>query len=395
MSRYEYPNNPYYAYNETFVDDEEQQYPERCDDNQRYYQSTDRYDDRLDYLNLSMRESPIGEGPTYRHIESTAPNNLSRDRYHQQQQQQQQQQPSKRYEVIRARQRSSSVPSRRRNAHAANVLAPMMAQVDRQQTLRRSYSTILPPNRHRQADNVRDFRRTAQLCSTPRIQRQNTAPIRLKSYSHFMSPAETSLTENESLANQRNTAIISPNYRQDNQSAIPLLANSPVKLQFMSNSPNKSNSWMNISSQRLPSEPLWFAGLILLFSGGGTCLLCLYILSKNGRQYYLDFGAISGFVCLILGMIGCRTSRWLPHRHYVTGYILLSTFSLLQCGVLAVLASDMKQIDKDVVDVAGGAVCGLAALSIVLATLGFLTSACCHLTPPDSRVSHSVQGFTV
>lgn len=132
---------------------------------------------------------------------------------------------------------------------------------------------------------MREFQRPQpplQLLTTPRIQRQNSTPVRLKSYSHYISPAETSLLQNGSLnTSHRTTAIISPNYRQEHQSAMPLLANSPTKLQIMSNSPDKpDNSWMNISNQRLPTEPLWFAGLLLLLTGGGTCLLCLYILSK-------------------------------------------------------------------------------------------------------------------
>lgn len=174
MSRYETPSGSYYAYNETFVDDEglqlyqnelqssqylknqedddddetiDEEYCQDQDNNQqRYYITNERYDDRLDYLNLSTREPPIGDAPIYRHVEQPVNNNTTKICREQQKQH--------RYETIRSRQRSSSVPSRRRNTSTANVLAPMIAQADRHQGLRRSHSTILPPTRNRQQEQV-------------------------------------------------------------------------------------------------------------------------------------------------------------------------------------------------------------------------------------------------
>ncbi|XP_039285657.1 basic-leucine zipper transcription factor A-like [Nilaparvata lugens] len=465
MARYEYPNM-YYAYNETFVDDEgfpcfrrnpqqnqqQQQSPQKQQQqklpqqhqhfqqqkhfqqqqqsNKQQYEPQQRryeelnfnqsspddgetefflddeeddeeflyddqtephyYDDKLDYLNLSVRQG-VSEGSTRlnRHSESsssTATSNNQRGKG--------------------ARHRSSSVPrSRGKCSPRQDVLAPMVAQAaERQQqqtTLRRSHSTIIQSNRDRaraaptQHQATRDLRKPFHQFQVPvhapRLQRQTSTPTRLKSYSHLLPPAETQVPPQP-----RTTAVITPNYRstRDAHSALPLLAGSPAKMRLVS----KSDSWLDLPAvnRRLPSEPLWFAGIILLLTGGITCILCLWILSKTGRRkYYLDFGAISGFVCLILGLVGCRTARWLPHRHYVTGYILLSAFSLLECGILAVLASDSNQLDKNIIDIAGGAICGLSALCILLATLGFVTSACCNLLPPDSRIAHSAPGFSI
>lgn len=47
------------------------------------------------------------------------------------------------------------------------------------------------------------------------------------------------------------------------------------------------------------------------------------------------------------------------------------------------------------VDITAGAVCGTAALTLLLAATGTLTSYCCRYPPPDNRVAHAAPTFSV
>lgn len=155
----------------------------------------------------------------------------------------------------------------------------------------------------------------------------------------------------------------------------------------------------------------------------GGCVLCLQI----GRRHYLDIGVLSGFTCLLLGLLGCRsrTRTLLPNRNYISGnsnhisyslssycryidistvgvlptlanyrsmdcvagYIVLAVFSLLNCGaLLALLVWGGTTLVGTPADVLQGAVWGLGALCLVLASAGALASCCCSRTPPDNRV---------
>lgn len=79
----------------------------------------------------------------------------------------------------------------------------------------------------------------------------------------------------------------------------------------------------------------------------------------------------------------------------VAGYVILSMFSLLTCaGLIAILTLQPKP-GEPLADVAGGAVCGISALSLILAAFGVLSSRCCKYPPPDNRVEHCAEGFTL
>lgn len=79
----------------------------------------------------------------------------------------------------------------------------------------------------------------------------------------------------------------------------------------------------------------------------------------------------------------------------VAGYVILSMFSLLTCaGLIAILTLQPKP-GEPLADVAGGAVCGISVLSLILTAFGVLSSRCCKYPPPDNRVEHCAEGFTL
>lgn len=121
---------------------------------------------------------------------------------------------------------------------------------------------------------------------------------------------------------------------------------------------NKS-SWLSLPGvqgsglgSRAPKGVLFGTGIVLILSGIVANVLSFYMLSlvsqevraalaaprvqvsadltltgyrlcllQKGRQYYLDFGVLSAFASLMLGIVGLRSrvGHLLPNRNYVTG----------------------------------------------------------------------------
>ncbi|XP_063370900.1 uncharacterized protein LOC134659201 [Cydia amplana] len=133
---------------------------------------------------------------------------------------------------------------------------------------------------------------------------------------------------------------------------------------------------------------LTIAALMLTLSGGLTTGLSFYMMYTLGRRYYLDFGVLAGFTCFLLGLLGLRSRRHqlLPNRNYISGYIVLSSFSLLSAFGLLLLLSIQPTPGTPLSDITSGAVCAVSALSLFVATLGVLASYCCARDPPDNRV---------
>ncbi|XP_063907853.1 uncharacterized protein Spdo [Zophobas morio] len=184
---------------------------------------------------------------------------------------------------------------------------------------------------------------------------------------------------------KRHTAIVAP------------MCSSPTQSVYSDTTFAKSEPWMNIGPKKPTQVTLAVAAVMMMLCGGVTSGLCFYMVSIMGRLYFLDFGIIAGFTCLVLGLLGFRTRNcyWLPNRNYISGYILLSVFSLLMCAGLLVLLVLQPKPGTPLADMTSGAVCGISVLSLVLASVGVLTSYCCKYPPPDNRVEHSVPGFTV
>ncbi|KAF6206800.1 hypothetical protein GE061_018036 [Apolygus lucorum] len=295
------------------------------------------------------------------------------------------------------------------------ILAPMIANIERQMSvqssLHRSKSTIVSspkkpilrtPERTvavspRQVahENQQLSRQSATLGrSMPSL--KYYSPAKLQSFSHYFDADFLDSSPNRT-PRKPNTAIITPNMRS---SIAPLLTPprehhpSPV---LKSPSSYSKGSWANLPTIHLPTELLCCVGFILLAAGAASCILCFYILAITGRRYFLNFGAVGGFLSLLIGLFSFRTNKWkwLPHRNYMTGYVLLGVFSFLNAACLSgiVYATDAQSFA--LFDTLGGAVCGISTLVIVGALIGLVTSHCCHRPPPDNRVSHSVSGFIV
>lgn len=202
----------------------------------------------------------------------------------------------------------------------------------------------------------------------------------------------------------RNTAVIAPLYRSQNGSKAnfenlecefdtPCCNNNQCRSPYRS--PEKP-SWGQLPTPSLALGSLYCAAFLLFASGFISCLLCFYQMSTRGRRYYLDFALFAGFVSILLGFLGFRFQywKWFPNRNYISGYILSCLFSLLLTGCLVTLLYE-PDLEPPMIDIAGGALCGVAILSASLTSFGLMTSFCCRYPPPDNRVAHAVQGFTV
>ncbi|XP_018575982.1 uncharacterized protein LOC108914616 [Anoplophora glabripennis] len=186
---------------------------------------------------------------------------------------------------------------------------------------------------------------------------------------------------------KRHTAIVAP------------MCSSPIHSVYSETTySNKSESWMNLSiGNKSVRSTLAVAALLMLLCGTVTSGLCFYMISIMGRLYFLDFGIVAGFTCLILGLLGFRTNNvyWLPNRNYISGYLVLSVFSLLTCVGLLVLLVMQPRPGTPLADITSGAVCGISVFSLILAVSGVVSSYCCKYPPPDNRVQHCAEGFTV
>ncbi|XP_061726589.1 uncharacterized protein LOC133532105 [Cydia pomonella] len=147
-------------------------------------------------------------------------------------------------------------------------------------------------------------------------------------------------------------------------------------------------SFNSTKTMSAAAASLTIAALMLTLSGGLTTGLSFYMMYTLGRRYYLDFGVLAGFTCFLLGLLGLRSRRHqlLPNRNYISGYIVLSSFSLLSAFGLLLLLSIQPSPGTPLSDITSGAVCAVSALSLFVATLGVLASYCCARDPPDNRV---------
>lgn len=116
--------------------------------------------------------------------------------------------------------------------------------------------------------------------------------------------------------NKRHTAVIAP------------ICSSPVQSVYSETTfSNKTESWMNLSQPKAAGPAtLVVAAVMMILCGSLTSGLCFYMVSLVGRMYYLDFGTISGFACLLLGLLGMRSRNcyWLPNRNYISGMYIKS-----------------------------------------------------------------------
>ncbi|XP_026736861.1 uncharacterized protein LOC113500314 [Trichoplusia ni] len=176
----------------------------------------------------------------------------------------------------------------------------------------------------------------------------------------------------ESQRKDKNTAVI-----------IPRVAAPPSVY-----SEDTYKSFSSVKTMSGAAASLTIAAVMLTMCGGLTAGLSFYMMYAVGRRYYLDFGVLSGFTCFLLGLLGFRVRRQhlLPNRNYISGYIVLSSFSLLSAFGLLILLSVEPLPGTPLNDITSGAICGVSILSLFLASIGVLASYCCVKDPPDNRV---------
>ncbi|KAL0267876.1 UNVERIFIED_CONTAM: hypothetical protein PYX00_010025 [Menopon gallinae] len=167
---------------------------------------------------------------------------------------------------------------------------------------------------------------------------------------------------------------------------------SPINRSRISLIDQTKMSWSNSGSDFQPptSGCLLIGAIIQIATSIASCAICFYLFSKLGRRYYLDFGILAGFVNFVLGVLGFRSQcwRWLPNRNYVSGYILLTAFSIITCAGFVYLITARPMSGDPILDLMGGGICGVSVLTIVLAVTGLTMSGCCKTPPPDNRVNN-------
>lgn len=141
------------------------------------------------------------------------------------------------------------------------------------------------------------FRSTTATKQAPRAQQKLNYALNSK---QLMTPEK------------RHTAVVAP------------ICSSPIQSVYSETTySNKSESWMNLSVKKDSVQiTLIVAALIMFTCGSINAALCFYMISQDiRRQYFLDLAIVSGFTCLVLSILGCRTRNvyWLPNRNYISG----------------------------------------------------------------------------
>uniref|UniRef100_A0A182NR66 RNA helicase n=1 Tax=Anopheles dirus TaxID=7168 RepID=A0A182NR66_9DIPT len=179
------------------------------------------------------------------------------------------------------------------------------------------------------------------------------------------------------------TAIISPRLNSDIYSEKPLP--DPEKPGSWMAAPNASKSWRKMANA---SATIGAVSLMLILCGFMNSGLSLYMTAKLGREFYLDMGILAGFSAIALGILGFKSRQcdWLPNRNYMSGFVLVTIFSLLNCCAEVILMTMHPYPGTPLNDVTTGIILGLSSLIILLISLGAITSRWCRAPPPDNRV---------
>lgn len=109
---------------------------------------------------------------------------------------------------------------------------------------------------------------------------------------------------------RKHTAIVAP------------ICSSPSQSVYSETTQSKTESEIDLNMKKPPVQgTLAVAALMMFLCGGVTSGLCFYMISIMGRLYFLEFGVVSGFTCLLFGILGFRTRNcyWLPNRNYISG----------------------------------------------------------------------------
>ncbi|ETN65979.1 hypothetical protein AND_002235 [Anopheles darlingi] len=183
------------------------------------------------------------------------------------------------------------------------------------------------------------------------------------------------------------TAIISPRLNSDIYSEKPLPLD-PEKSGASWGPTDGSKSWQKMANA---SITIGAVSLMLIMCGFMNSGLSLYMTAKLGREFYLDAGVLAGFSAIALGILGFKSRQcdWLPNRNYMSGYVLVTVFSLLNCCAEIILMTIHPYPGTPLNDVTTGIILGLSALIILLISLGAITSRWCRAPPPDNRMEET------
>lgn len=250
--------------------------------------------------------------------------------------------------------------------------------------------------------NIIATQRLHELLSTPQKQIREpaitpqTTPIRVRPppqpqlLGHSSTPkSSSSETPTQMMLNYesvrasavdvRTTAIISPRLQSNLQpNHNPIYSDTTVTSWKETQKSPSTNASMTIGA----------ISLMLILTGILNAGLSLYIISKNGRSYFLDSATIAGFACIALGTLGfkSRQCNWLPNRNYISGYLMVTIFAILDCCGLLVLLWLNPFPGFPIHDVTSGAILGLSFLTMLVISLGVLSSKWCQFVPIDARV---------
>ncbi|XP_058061962.1 uncharacterized protein LOC131212205 [Anopheles bellator] len=177
------------------------------------------------------------------------------------------------------------------------------------------------------------------------------------------------------------TAVISPRLNSDIYSEKPL----PLDPEKPWGASDGSKSWQKMANA---SITIGAVSLMLILCGFMNSGLSLYMTAKLGREFFLDMGILAGFAAIALGILGFKSRQcdWLPNRNYMSGYVLVTVFSLLNCCFEVILMTMHPYPGTPLNDVTTGVILGLSSLIILLISLGAITSRWCRAPPPDNRV---------
>ncbi|XP_014099670.3 uncharacterized protein spdo [Bactrocera oleae] len=137
------------------------------------------------------------------------------------------------------------------------------------------------------------------------------------------------------------------------------------------------------------SITLAIVSLMMVISNSMNSALIIYMIAHFGKSFYLQYSLVSAFSGVGLGFLGFRSRHceWLPNRSYISGYILLTVFSLLKCCCLVVILVLDPYPGLPLHDVTTGVILGLSTFTIFFIGLGVIGSLWCYRPPPDNRVN--------
>lgn len=229
--------------------------------------------------------------------------------------------PQTRYEYVAVQQRS---PERQGSRYETTerAFSPQTQRRANPVATQKLHELLTTPKKPQQSPVVNQ---TPQKVASPRSPRKPITPaVSPIPKDPFVTPPKQVQRPTPKAQQKLNYAIGARQMYQDKRhtAIIAPICSSPVQTYSETTYSNKSESWMNLSISKAPVQmTLAVAAFMMVLCGGVTSALCFYMMSIMGRLYYLDFGIIAGFTCLILGMLGYRTRNcyWLPHRNYISG----------------------------------------------------------------------------